>query len=167
MGHSWIQTLGSPTPMEVAGNFCLKDAFFPGWPEDSLMFCDSELTEFVEQEHCIPTYREKATESTGSTKTHQSPCSKENLQKPPHKDKESGKSSRKTLGTSSPQVPDSTSTSKTMCKFKQSPPLKNAETSVTRKNVHPSQEWKDKCNHEDCSVSTKPKESSQSEKNNK
>ena len=34
---------GEPYPMEVAGNFCLEDAFFPSSPGDSLMFCDNEL----------------------------------------------------------------------------------------------------------------------------
>ena len=120
-----------PYPMEAVGNFCLEDAFFPGWPGDSLVFHNSELTKLVELGHCIPTYGEKAVESTGSTKTHQSPCSKENLQKPPCKDEESRKPSRKTSGTSSPWVPDSTSNGKSSHKSKQSPSSK---------------ELKDKCN---------------------
>ena len=67
---------GEPYPMEVAGNFCLKDMFFPGCPGDSLMFHNSKLAKLAGQGYCIPTYREKAVESTGSTKTHQSPYSK-------------------------------------------------------------------------------------------
>ena len=89
---------GEPYPMEAVGNFCLEDAFFPGCPGDSLVFRNSELAELMGQGYHIPTYREKAAESTGSTKTHQYPCSKENSQMPPRKNKESSKPGSKTLG---------------------------------------------------------------------
>ena len=103
---------GEAYPMKVVGNFCLEDSFFPGCPGDSLMFHDNEL---AEQGLCVPTYKEGAAEST---KFHQSPCSKENSQKPPCKDKESSKHNSLASGMSLPWVPNSTSTSKPMWKSK-------------------------------------------------
>ena len=70
---------GEPYPMEVAGNFCLKDPLFPSCPGDSLFFHDSELTKLMGQGYCIPTYWKKATESTGSLKTHQFPTARRTL----------------------------------------------------------------------------------------
>ena len=113
-----------PYPMGAVGNFYLKDAFFPGCPGDSLLFHASELAELVGKGYHIPTYQEKAAESTGSSKTHQSPYPKENSQKPPCKDEESSKASSRTSGTSSPWVPDSTNTSKPLHKLKLSPTSK-------------------------------------------
>ena len=137
--HCWSLVdlnTGEPYPMEVVGNFCLKDSFFPGCLGDSLVFRNSELTEIVGQGYHIHTYQEKAVESTGSSKTHQSPHSKVNSQKPPRKDQESSKPGGKTLGTSSPQILNSTSTSKTSSKLKHSPPPKNERISMTRRSIH-------------------------------
>ena len=155
-------------PMEVVGNFCLEDTFFPDCLEDSLMFHVNELTELAEQGIYIPTYKTKAAESTGSSKTHQSPHPKEHLQKPPHKDKESSKPSSKTSGTSLPRVLNSTSTSKPSCRPKVSPPSKEQKDKCDQEKHSPQpKEQKDKRDHEDCNISNKPKESSCSEKDHK
>ena len=45
--------------MEVAGNFCLKDALFPS--------CLGDSVKLAEQGYHIPTYKVKATESTGGS----------------------------------------------------------------------------------------------------
>ena len=157
-----------PYPMEVVGNFCLEDTFLPGCPGDSLLFHDDELAELAKQGFCIPTYKVKARESAGGSKTHQSPHSKEHSQKPPHKDEGSSKQSSKSSGTSSPRAPNSMSTSKFSDKSKLSPPSKEQKEKCDWEKHSPQvKEWKDKCDHEDCNVSTQSKESSHSEKDNR
>ena len=152
---------GEPYPMEVAGNFCLEDTFFPGCPRDSLVFHNSELTELVRQGYHIPTYWEKAAGPTSSTKMHQSP-------KPPQREEEHSKPSGKTSGTSSPQIPDSTSTSKPSHKSKHSPTAKEQRDKHDHEKCSPqAKEQKDKRNHKDCNTSTRPKEQSHGEKDNK
>ena len=139
MGHSWIQTLRSLIQWKWQVTSALRMPSSPSCLGDSLIFCDNKLAKLAGQGYHIPTYWEKATVSTGSSKTHQSLRSKENSQKPPHRDKESSKPGSKTLGTSSPWIPDSTSTIKASCKSKLSPPLKNKGISATRRSVHLSQ----------------------------
>ena len=152
---------GEPYPMEVAGNFCLKDAFFPSCPGDSVLFHTSELAELAEQGYCIPTYQE----STGSSKTHQSSHPKENSQKPPRKDEESSKHSSRILGTSLPQFPDSTSTSTPLLKSKLSPTSKEQKDKCDQEKHSPwPREQQDKCDCEGRNFSTRPKESSCSKK---
>ena len=45
---------GEPYPMEVVGNFCLEDAFFHCCLGDSLIICDNELTQLMEQGYPHP-----------------------------------------------------------------------------------------------------------------
>ena len=158
---------GQPYPIEVVGNFCLEGTFLPGSLGDSLLFCD-ELTVLMEKGFHIPTYKAKTTESTGNSKTHQSPHSKEHWQKPPCKKEGSSKQSSKSSWISSPQVPNSMSTSKSSHKSKLSPPSKEQKDKHDKKKWSPqAKEQKDKCNHKDCNVSTQSKESSHSEKDNR
>ena len=89
------------------------------------------------------------------------------MQKPPHKEEESSKPSSQTLGASSPQIPDSTSSSKTSCKSKHSPTAKEwSDKHDPKKCSPPAKEQKDKHDHKDCNTSTKPREWAQ-ERDNK
>ena len=158
---------GEPYLMGVAGNLCLEDAFFPSCPGDSLVFHISELAKLAEQGYCIPTYWEKAAESTGSSKTQQSTSPKENSQKPPHKDEESSKHSSRILETSLPRIPNSTSTSNPLHKSKLSPTSKEQKDKCDlEKHSSQPREWQDKHDRKGHHISTKPKESSCSEKDN-
>ena len=119
--------------MEVAGNFCLKDTIFPG------CLGDSELTKLAGRGTASPPTGRKLQSPLASQRltsllaprrTHRSLLT--NTRSPARLATRPG-------GTSSPQIPNSTSTSKTSCNFKQSPPPKNAGTSTTRRSIHLSQ----------------------------
>ena len=147
-----IPTLESPIQWEWWG-------ISASWTVSSLVvlgivLCStSELAKLQKKGYCISTYREETSKST-STKggTHKSPCPKENMQKPSHKVEEPCKTSSKSLGTSSPQDPDSMGANKSSHKTKCSPQAK---------------EHKDKHDHKDCNTHSKTKDWPHSDKGNK
>ena len=146
--------IGEPYPIEAAGNFCLKDAFFPSCPGDSLIFHDNGS----------PTSQCRGSTSPPTGRKPQGPaaaqrCTKESTQKPPPKEEESSKPISKTAGTSSPQIPDSTSSSKTSLKSKHSPTAKEQRDKRDHEKHLPlAKKQKDKHDHEDHNAPTKPRD---------
>ena len=74
-------------------------------------------------------------ESTGGSKTHQSPCPKEHSQKPPRKDEELSKPSSRTSGTSLPRAPTPQAPA-SPCVSQRSHLPRNERTSTTRRSIH-------------------------------
>ena len=145
--------IGEPYPMAAVGDFCPKDAFFPGSPGDSLLFNKEGLTRLKRRGFHISTYKEEKPPPTTATEDKcQSSHIQENVQSPSSKEGESPKMSSRALGASSLWVPDSTSSKKSSCQAKCSPQAK---------------EQPDKCDTEEHSASSKHKDTSHSDKGNR
>ena len=142
---------GEPYPMATAGDFCLIDPLFPGSPGDSLLFKEDDLNRLKGKGFRVSTYREEKPQPTVPKEDkHKSPHTKMNMWCSSHKEEESCKTSSSNSGASSPLQPDSTSSKKSSCQRKCSPPGKeqpdshDAEDHCTSSSRHRDKSCSDK-----------------------
>ena len=126
-------------PMATVGDFCLVNPIFHGSPGDSLLFKEDDLDRLKRKGFCVSTYREeKPPPTVPKEDKHRSPHIKENMLSSSHKEEESHKTSGRNSGASSPWVPDSTSSKKSSCQGKHSPPAKEQPDSHDTGDHHSS-----------------------------
>ena len=152
---------GEPYPMATAGDFCLKDPFFPGSPGDSLLFNEDGLTRLKRKGFHVSTYREEKPQPTiPKEDKHQLPHIKQNALSSSCKEEESCKTSSRNSGTWSPQTSDSTSSKKSSHQGKCSLLAKEQPDKCDANDHHSSSKHKDRSHSDKSSRHSSDKESS-------